>query len=64
MLFSMKTKDLVPITLRCVSCSAEQEILIPCQRGISLGKYLWECFECQRRQQGGKRSNHLKTEGK
>ena len=43
----MKVGNLVPITLRCFRCLAEREILIPRERGLAPGKYLWECLECQ-----------------
>jgi hypothetical protein len=45
----MKAEDRVPITLRCFRCFAEQEILIPQERGVAPEKYLWECLECQRK---------------
>lgn len=45
----MKVEDRVPITLRCVGCHAERVILIPRERGVVPGKYLWECLECQRK---------------
>ena len=43
----MKVEDLVPITLRCFKCLVERETLIPRERGVAPGKYLWECLECQ-----------------
>ncbi len=48
----MKAEDRVPITLRCFRCLAEREILIPRERGVAAGKYLWECFACQEKRYG------------
>ena len=48
----MKTEDLVPITLVCIACRAEQVIRIPRERGITPGKYSWECFACQEKRYG------------
>ena len=49
--------NLVSITLRCFCCRAEQEIRVPRERGISSGKYIWECFACQ-----GKRQDNIGNE--
>jgi len=48
----MMTKEMVPITIICVSCRAEQEIRIPRERGIASGRYSWECFACQEKRFG------------
>ena len=60
----MKAEDQVPITLRCFVCLAEREILIPRERGVAPGKYLWECFECQGRRIGGSGNEPLEGEGR
>ena len=60
----MKTEDRVPITLRYIGCLAEREILIPRERGMAPGKYLWECFECQRRRISGSGNELLEGEGR
>ena len=46
----MKTDDQVFITLVCFGCRAERSMRIPRERGITPGKYLWECFACQGKQ--------------
>jgi hypothetical protein len=43
---------MVPITLVCFGCRAERSMRIPRERGITPGKYLWECFACQERRYG------------
>ncbi len=48
----MKTEDLEPITLVCISCRTEQVIRIPSERGITSGRYSWECFACQEKRHG------------
>ena len=53
----------MPITLRCFGCLAEREILIPWERGLVLGRYLWECFECQDGRIGGSDNELLEGEG-
>ena len=60
----MNVEDRVPITLRCIGCHAEQEILIPQERGVAPGKYLWECFDCQRRRIGWVGNEPLEGEGR
>ena len=59
----MRTDDRVPVALRCFGCLAEREILIPWERGVAPGKYLWECFECQGRRTGWNRNELLEGEG-
>ena len=60
----MKAEDRVPITLRCFGCLVEREILIPRERGMVPGKYLWECIECQGRRIGWSGNELLEGEGK
>ena len=60
----MKAEDLVPITLRCFGCLAEREILIPRERGMAPGKYLWECFDCQGRRIGWSGNELTEREGR
>jgi len=52
------------ITLRCFRCLAEREILIPRERGVAPGKYLWECFECQGKRIGWSGNEPLEREGR
>ena len=60
----MKTEDRVPITLRYIGCLAEREVLIPRERGVGPGKYLWECFDCQGRRVGWSGNEPLEWEGR
>jgi hypothetical protein len=60
----MRAEDLVPITLRCFRCLAEREFLIPRDRGVAAGKYLWECLECQRKRIGWSGNEPLEGEGR
>jgi hypothetical protein len=60
----MKEEDRVSITLRCFVCLAEREILIPRERGVEPGKYLWECLECQRKRIGWSGNETLEGEGR
>ena len=62
--FPMNSEDRVPITLRCLGCLAEREMLIPKERGMAPGKYLWECFECQRRRIDWSDNELLEREGR
>ena len=59
----MKAEDRVSITLRCFRCLAEREILIPGELGITSGKYLWECLECQRKRIDWSGNEPLEGEG-
>lgn len=58
----MNAEDQVPITLVCFGCHAEQVIRIPRERGITSGRYAWECFACQEKRYGvlssGRQGNH------
>jgi hypothetical protein len=60
----MKAEDRVPITLRCIGCLTEREILIPRERGVAAGKYLWECLECQRRRISWSSNEPMEGEGR
>jgi len=60
----MKAEDVMLITLRCFRCLAEREILIPRERGIAPGKYLWECLECQRKRIRDSGNEPLEREGR
>jgi len=51
------------ITLRCFVCLTEREILIPRERGVAAGKYLWECLKCQGRRIGWSGNEPLEGEG-
>ena len=60
----MNAEDRVLIKLRCFRCLAEQEILIPRERGVAPGKYLWEFLDCQRRRIGWSGNEPLEGEGR
>jgi len=55
---------MVPITLRCFRCLAEREIMIPRERGVAPGRYLWECLGCQARRIGWSGNEPLEREGR
>ena len=61
---TMNAVDRVPITLRCLRCLAEREVLIPRERGLWPGKYLWECFDCKGRRVGWIGNEPLEWEGR
>jgi len=48
----MKKDDHVAITLVCLGCRTEQVMRIPRERGITPGRYSWECFVCQEKRYG------------
>jgi hypothetical protein len=48
----MTTDEQVAITLVCFGCRAERIMRIPRERGITPGKYSWECFACQEKRYG------------
>lgn len=43
----MDVSDQVALSLLCIGCKEEKEAWIPRERGISPGRYIWLCAECQ-----------------